>query len=304
MPTGRPLEPAEAVRVMREAGWEPQEPFSRARDPWLCRCTKCGKESRPRLYGARSGKRCKHCAWNAPVDEDVARAIMLARDLEPLDPYPGKNDKPWHCRCLRCGSEVNPTYANVQQGGARGCHTCKSAICRELRLSETDPTQAAEEMREFGYEPLEPFHGTNAHWACECIRCGAACRPRLNTLRQRGGRCLDCFPRTGFKASAAAFVYLIYHEAHHAIKVGIGNVGAKRLEAHQVCGWVALAVEYVPGEQATAIEKNILSWWRKDLDLPHYLSRSEMPQGGWTETVDADAVDILATIARVRTLAA
>jgi hypothetical protein len=33
-------------------------------------------------------------------------------------------------------------------------------------------------------------------------------------------------------------------------------------------------------------------------------SRRGLPQGGWTETVDADAIDILATIERIRSLAA
>jgi hypothetical protein len=110
--------------------------------------------------------------------------------------------------------------------------------------------------------------------------------------------------RGGFKVNRAALVYLIYHEAHHAIKVGIGNVDRDRLGQHRGRGWVALAVEYVPGAQAPPIERTILDWWRKDLALPPYLSKHEMPQAGWTETVDADAIDIPATIARIRTLAA
>jgi hypothetical protein len=67
---------------------------------------------------------------------------------------------------------------------------------------------------------------------------------------------------------------------------------------------VTLLVASAPGGRAIEIEKEILAYWRKDLDLPHYLSKHEMPQGGWTETVDADAIDILATIERIKTLAA
>ena len=39
------------------------------------------------------------------------------------------------------------------------------------------------------------------------------------------------------------------------------------------------------------------------LRLPPYLTATEMPQGGWTETVDMDAIDIPATIARIKELA-
>lgn len=229
---------------------------------------------------------------------------MLARDLDPLEPYPGKNDRPWRSRCLRCGSEVTPLYANIQQGGVRSCNTCRSATSRALRLAETDPERAVAEMHEAGFEPLEPFHGTNAPWACRCIKCGAQRQPRLNNIRQRGDGCGDCAMRGGFKVNRAALVYLIYHEAHHAIKVGIGNVDRDRLGQHRSRGWVTLAVEYVPGAQAPPIERAILAWWRNDLALPPYLSKNEMPQAGWTETVDADAIDIPATIARIRTLAA
>jgi hypothetical protein len=99
-------------------------------------------------------------------------------------------------------------------------------------------------------------------------------------------------------------VYLVYSEEHHAIKVGIGNVDGDRLDRHRRNGWVCLTLAYVPGGLAIEVERAILSHWRNDLGLPHYLSKSEMPQGGWTETVDADAIDIPSTIERIKALAA
>lgn len=41
-----------------------------------------------------------------------------------------------------------------------------------------------------------------------------------------------------------------------------------------------------------------------ELGLPQFLGKEEMPQVGWTETVDLDAIDLPATIDRIRTLAA
>lgn len=302
----RPLDPAEAVALMRRHGLEPLTAYTNAKSPWPSLCIATGKETSPRLDKVKRQNKhvCLWCMPNAAVDPDEARKAMLARDLEPLEPYPGRNDRPWLCRCLRCGSEVTPLYAHVQQGGARSCPTCKSATCRDLRLSETDPERAVEEMLAAGFETLEPFHGTNAPWKCRCTKCGALRQPRLNNIRQRGDGCADCTARGGFKTNFPALVYLIHHEAHKAIKVGIGKAGAYRLDHHRVHGWVVLAIEHVPGARAPEIEREILRWWRVDLGLPPYLSKHEMPQRGWTETVDADAIDIPSTKARIRALAA
>lgn len=300
----RPLDPDKAVELMLRNGLKPLVPYVNAKTPWRSLCITTEKETSPTFDKVKSKNKhvCVWCMPNAAVDLDGARQAMLARDLEPLEPYPGRNDRPWLCLCLRCGSKVKPLYAHIQQGGARSCSTCKSATCRDLRLSETDPAQAVEEMRNAGFEPLEPFHGTKSAWSCKCINCGALRQPQLANIRNRGDRCGDCGAGGGFKVNKAAFVYLVYHEEHHAIKIGIGNVGANRLDLHRSGGWITLAVEHMPGEQAPLVEREILRWWRKELDLPPYLSKKEMPHNGWTETVDADAVDILATIARIRAL--
>lgn len=98
-------------------------------------------------------------------------------------------------------------------------------------------------------------------------------------------------------------MYLVSHPVYHAAKVGIANTLGDRLSLHRKQGWQVLTVERVAGESAIAIEKEILRWWRIDLGLPKYLSKNEMPHRGWTETVDLDAIDIPATIARIRELA-
>ena len=57
------------------------------------------------------------------VPEADAVAMMLAANLEPLEPYPRSALKPWRCRCLTCMRDVTPTYATVQQGNG-GCKYC------------------------------------------------------------------------------------------------------------------------------------------------------------------------------------
>lgn len=361
----RRIDPGVAAAVMRGRGLDPLVPYPGAAARWLSRCRKCGKETTVSFAKVKDGQGCKWCAPNAPVDPDVALAVMRSRQLEPLVPYPGRNNRPWLSRCLVCGSEVTPIYTNVQQpGGSRGCQTCKSATLRSLRLSETPIEQAFQEMRDGGMEPLAPFPGTNSGWLSRCMKCGEESSPPLSHVRRptRDGcrrcarnapldpefarsvmlaarlepldpfpgtlppwrcRCMDCgttvrpayysvkagggcraCARSGFKPDKPAFVYLIAHDEFHAVKVGIGNVDADRLDRHRKNGWTVLAVVHMPGERAPEVERTILNWWRKDLGLPKYLSAAEMPHRGWTETVDADEIDIPDTIARIRSLAA
>lgn len=153
-----------------------------------------------------------------------------------------------------------------------------------------------------GLLPLVDYPGSHKPWPCRCRNCGSVVNPHYHSVKQGQGGCLWCAP-SGFDIAAPAFVYLIEHRILGAVKVGIGNVAANRLGQHANHGWLTLLIVPVTGQQAIRIERAILSWWRKDLGLPPYLSKIEMPQAGWTETVDADAIDIPTTIERIQRLA-
>ena len=58
------------------------------------------------------------------------------------------------------------------------------------------------------------------------------------------------------------------------------------------------------GEAAYLVEQAVLTWWRKDLGLPAYLPRADMPYGGETETVSSALVDVTAVLAYMREVAA
>jgi len=100
-------------------------------------------------------------------------------------------------------------------------------------------------------------------------------------------------------ADGAALVYLITHAKLGAAKVGIADMSGLRLAQHRRKGWQILAVFQVSAKSAAAIETDILKWWRGALGLPWYLSRDQMPQGGWTETVAAGRVELAATVTRM-----
>ncbi|AGI86419.1 hypothetical protein ACFU9O_13410 [Streptomyces albidoflavus] len=59
-----PVEPTAAEAEMRAIGMEPLEPFpGRVRDPWSCRCTRCGHVGTPTLNNIRRGQGgCYPCA--------------------------------------------------------------------------------------------------------------------------------------------------------------------------------------------------------------------------------------------------
>ena len=50
------------------------------------------------------------------------------------------------------------------------------------------------------------------------------------------------------------------------------------------------------------MEQDIIKWFRVEIGLPIYLSDNQMPQGGWTETVDASEIDLPTIWAKVEEL--
>ena len=105
----------DAVALMRAAGLEPLDPFTKANDAWLCRCMTCGREVAPTYTNVKGlGVRCKYCSGKAVHPAD-AEALMRAAGAEPLEPYQSK-DAPWHCRCMTCGREITPSYGNIRRG--------------------------------------------------------------------------------------------------------------------------------------------------------------------------------------------
>lgn len=183
-----PIDPDEAADEMRAAGFEPSGPYPGAGEPWRCHCQKCGKQVTPRLSGVRQGYGCKYCAGIAPTDPDDAVAVIRNAGLEPLEPYSAAN-KPWRCKCNKCGKEVSPTLGHVRQG--HGCKHC--AAVRRGQMKAIPEEEAKTVMRAAGLEPLEPYPGANKAWRCCCEKCGKEISPRLNSLRSMGqGGCRYC----------------------------------------------------------------------------------------------------------------
>lgn len=287
--TQRGSEP-QAIGDLRAAGLEPLEPYRGVMTPWRSQCQQCGHEVSPMLNNIRRGQ--GGCAWCAGNRLDPAEAVTLMRaaSLEPLIPYPGRST-PWLCRCLRCGETVNPRYGAVRSG--TGCRYCNDTAIK--------PDAAAALMRSAQLEPLEPYPGALRNWRCQCLKCNRIVHPCYSTIQRGSGGCRWC-RNSGFKAAEAAVVYLITHADYGAAKVGITDASEGRLKKHSRRGWQVLYRIDVPGELAISIETEILDWWRGELGLPTHLGPEEMPQGGWTETVCAEEIDLALTMHRIRQL--
>ena len=290
---GLRVDPADAHVVMAAADLEPLEPYPGSDVAWWCRCLRCNNIVAPRYNGVRQGKRCRFCAGNV-TDERRFHGVMIAAGLQPLEPYPGRNNKPWRSRCRNCEREVSPTYANVSMG-----KTC--AYCSKRRV---DPTEATAFMIEVGLQPLEPYPGAGQPWRCKCTTCNREVSPTYGTIRVGGG-CRFCAPM-GIDYAAPGIVYLMHHPEWFVLKVGVSTAAAKRVRvgAHTKTGWVTIGTWDTPtGDDAEQIEQQILGWWRGELGAPVALTKAEMPNG-FSETAALIHVDIDDTINRITRLVA
>lgn len=90
-------------------------------------------------------------------------------------------------------------------------------------------------------------------------------------------------------------VYLVTHSVFNAAKIGVGvhrRGSMRRVRQHQRRGWQVAAMWTGMAEpwMAFDVERRVIQAWR-DEGLPAHLTFAEMPQYGWTETVQLDLID-------------
>ena len=284
----------DAINTMRSGGLEPLQPYPGARNSWKCKCNACGRETNA-LYGTvkRGGIGCVYCAGKK-VDPQEAFDFMVTKGLTPLDQYK-RADSQWKCRCIKCLKVVTPTYSSVSQGQS-GCVYCSG--------KKVDPQDAISLFLENNLKPLVAYKTTDTKWKSECMKCGRIVYPTHHMVAQRSGGCKYC-ATLGLDFTLPAYIYLITHEELGAHKIGISGVYAKedRLNDHAKSGWkLYKRKNFESADQTYEIEQEVIRWLRKDRGLPPYLSLIEMPQRGWTETVDSSEIDLPTIWAKVEEL--
>lgn len=282
---GNKVEPKEAENLFLERGLIPQEPFPGASVGWRSIHTLCGLEVFPKYkYVSTGSSGCKDCS-STYVNPDYAIDVFRAADLEPLEPYPGSNTG-WRSIHTVCGREVQPRWGYVKRFNS-GCKYCAGRA-----VTESDAVKRA---RERGFEPVKPFPGTGKPWQMIHIKCGRAVEPRLNSLEYNSSDasgCVLCADST-FNYDKPSIIYLITHEELGAHKIGITGAEKNRIEQHKREGWVEFrSKELSTGLLAYNIEQEVLQWLRDELGLTPFLSKNEMPQGGYSETIDGSEIDL------------
>jgi formylmethanofuran dehydrogenase subunit E len=276
--------------VFERANVTPLEPWVNANTPRLSRCNVCGNEARIRYGNLWSGQGgCRPCAAKARGlaqrnPDEVVDAVFRDHNLEPLEPYPGTDVKR-RCRCLDCGATVETMYKEIAAGKRSGCRFCGYAkLGKSMMLPEqlVDALFAAK-----GLEPLEPYAGASVPRRCRCTKCDREVSPQYASLKQGQGGCKFCAP-VGLQRAAPGILYLMRHEAFCALKIGVSSTEARRnrIKAHEDSGWeLVRSWDLADAALAETVETVMLSHWRKTLGAPPALLPSDMPQGGYSETV-------------------
>ncbi len=278
-----------AVKIMNSKNYKPLVDYPGAMEPWLCLCLDCGNEVSPRYAHIQQGRKgCLHCgrkknADNRRESQETAFAVARSCGFEPLEPYKNRH-APWLCKCLNCGETISPHYARMLIGG--GCRYCSGLV--------VNPESAKKVMLAAGLTPLIEYPGSGKPWLCKCQKCNREVSPRYAGVNSGLSGCKFCASH-GYDFTSPGVLYLITHEKLNAHKIGITNAGSKekRIEKHLAQGWqIYKTAIFEDGNHAYLVEQSILEWWRNELDLPIFLSVEDMPQRGFTETVDALAIDL------------
>lgn len=290
----RYVDAEDAIIFMKSKKLDPLERYSGSQKPWKCQCLRCGKIVTPQYASVRDGQGgCVYCGGKK-VDPDEAFNFMQSKNLEPLESYK-RADGPWKCRCNKCKKIVTPKYSSVRQGQG-GCIYCAG--------NKVDPKDAVALFLKNDLEPLEPFKHTEHKWKSKCLKCKRIVYPKHHTVKQRSGGCKYCANR-GMDFTKPGFIYLMTHPAFQSHKIGISGIDAKedRVNEHSKQGWVLFKRKnFKTADKALAVEQAVLEWLRSDRQLMPFLSQKQMSQKGWTETVDANEIDLVTIWLKVEEL--
>lgn len=282
-------------KVMNAALLVPQEDYPGSKADWKVQHKTCGRIFIVQYANLRKGGSCRYCAGKAVIPKEAVE-VMRKSGFAPLSPYKSSKNS-WKCRCLVCNRIVYPTYGSVVGRGSR-CVYCTG--------HKVDIKDAKKLMRLNDLEPLEPFPGAGKKWKCKCKVCKRIVTPRYTSIQSGQGGCRFCAD-WGIDYVASGFLYLMTHKDLSAHKIGIGNSirsrGRNRIAQHEKHGWkLYRQLDFDVTDEAFELEQRILIWLRQEKGLGVYLSEFEMPQGGYSETVDAAEIDLPTIWAKVQEL--
>ena len=281
--------------VMKKADFEPQEKYPGSKEPWKVKHNKCGRVFKVEYANVRKTGSCRYCAGAAVIPKEAV-AVMKNLGLYPLAPYPGAK-KPWKCKCSVCKRTIYPSYSSSANRNS-GCIYCTG--------HKVDANDARKLMVINGLKPLEPFPGAAKRWKCRCEICKRTVTPMYTSIQGGQGGCKYC-ANWGIDYAGKGFLYLMTNTSLQSHKIGITgetrNLSGDRIKKHEKTGWKLFKkLNFEIADEAFLIEQAVLKWLRDEKKLGIYLSEFDMPQGGYTETVDASEIDLPTIWAKVEQL--
>ena len=294
----RAVDPMDAKAVMLKRGFKTVGEFPGATKYWDVVCIKCNKPDSVKMHSLNTASGCSYCARVKLDINDVYKRMEIL-EFKPLEKFKSAKT-PWKMKCLKCKHIISPTWDKINgQKRSRGC-----GYCSRVRVDIKDVNRL---MRQLKLKPLVKYPGGKNSWKCKCLKCGSIVYPKYNDLSQGQGGCSNCADY-GLNYTDKGFIYLITNSILGAHKIGIANsyksrVSDDRMYNHKKHGWETYKTRsFSKLRDAFLVEQKIIKWLRLEVGLPIFLSDDQMPQGGWTETVDASEIDLTAIWAKVEEL--
>lgn len=280
----------EMLSRVKDAGFRPVEGLpERINDLHPFQCLTCDRIQQRSINSFSVGKRCRYCA-GALVDPADALALFEEKGLRPLVPYPGSARIGWLSECLVCGEKPSPAYTSLVIGQSAGCGYCSGRA--------VNPESALRIMEENGFDPIGPYPGSQVPWKSTCRTCGNTPSPTYSGVNN-GARCIYCFPG-GVDYKLPGHLYLISNLDLDAYKFGIQTFNSSRLSQHVKNGWdVQRVFLFETGRTAHTVEQKLKRWIRGELGIGEGVAKSDMPVGGWTETLPIDSLSIKELVSKV-----
>jgi hypothetical protein len=174
---------ADAVNLMRKAGFKALIPYPGSNLPWKSQCLTCKKITSPTYSNVVKGIGCKFCGGRA-VDSKDAVMAMKARGFRTLEPFPGAV-KPWLVECLNCKRKFKSIFHSLKTKSK--CKYCSAVAVDELELLKL--------LKELELKPLEKYRSAKTPWKCKCLVCNHIVQPTWNRIKQGRGHCAYCAQR-------------------------------------------------------------------------------------------------------------
>jgi hypothetical protein len=176
---------------MRNSNLKPLEPYKNSNAEWKSICLKCNTIGYPTFAQIKAGKGgCLPCGYKSGSSKTrktdlVAQGVMIASNVQPLEPYKNSNSK-WKCRCLICSRIIHPRLSSIISGQG-ACEYCSG--------KKVDVNDAYSLFISAGVRPLTSFVSSNKKWKSECLNCKRIVYPIYNNVKNGKGGCGYCAQR-------------------------------------------------------------------------------------------------------------